>query len=385
MYNGVMYKRIINAPTKKSFFLLGPRGTGKTTWLKQQFPKAIYIDLLNTAKYIELLAQPQRLETFIPPDYQDWVVIDEVQRVPALLFEVHRLIEERHISFVLTGSSARKLKQRDVNLLAGRALTYHCYPLTVAELGRDFDVQHALTYGHLPATFQEEHPQKYLESYVGTYLREEVQQEGLTRNLAAFSRFLEVASFSQGQVLTMAGVAREAAVQQKVAENYFTILEDLLIADRLPVFTKRAKRRPTAHPKFYFFDTGVYRAIRPKGPLDSPEEIDGIALETLVYQELKAINAYADLGYELYYWRTAGTAAYEVDFVLYGKAGIIAIEVKASQRIQQQNLRGLRAFAVDYPQVRKSYLVYGGTERRYEGNIQCIPITDFLKNLKNLL
>lgn len=380
-----MYKRLINPPIKKSFFLLGPRGTGKTTWLRQYFPKAIYIDLLRSQKYTELLAQPQRLETFIPPEYRGWVVIDEVQRVPALLFEVHRLIEERRISFVLTGSSARKLKQRDVNLLAGRALTYHCYPLSVAELGRDFNLQHALMYGHLPATFQEGYPQKYLASYVETYLREEVQQEGLTRNLGAFSRFLEVASFSQGQVLTMAGVAREAAVHQKVAENYFTILEDLLIAERLPVFTKRAKRRSTAHPKFYFFDVGVYRAIRPKGPLDSPEEIGGIALETLVYQELKAINAYSDLGYKLYYWRTAENSAREVDFVLYGERGIVAVEVKTSKRIQPQHLRGLQSFIADYPQTRKSYLVYGGTERRYEGKIQCIPITDFLQHLKSFL
>ena len=196
-------------------------------------------------------------------------MVDEVQRVPDILNEVHRLIESRGLRFVLTGSSARKLRRRGVNLLAGRALTRRMHPLTARELGRDFDLGRALRFGCLPFACTASDPQEYLASYVSTYLREEVQQEGLARNLAAFSRFLEAASFSQGSVLNMAAVARDCSVRAKVVEDYFAILENLLIAVRLPVFTRRAKRRLVAHPKFYFFDAGVFRAIRPRGPLES--------------------------------------------------------------------------------------------------------------------
>jgi len=208
--------------------------------------------------------------------------------VPELLNEVHRLIEGRKARFVLTGSSARKLRGKGINLLGGRALTYQLFPLTAVELGTDFNLKRSVEFGHLPVACTEKEPQPYLESYVKTYLREEVQQEGLTRNLGAFARFLETASLSQTGQLNISEVARDSSVERKVVENYFHILEDLLLAQRLPVFTKRAGRRIVQHPKFYIFDAGVYRTIRPKGPLDGPEEIRGSALETLVYQELRA-------------------------------------------------------------------------------------------------
>src|SRR3990170_1172279 len=258
-----MYTRILKPPKNKSFFLFGPRGTGKTTWLKQRFPDALYFDLLNAEIYNDFLARPNRLEAVIPKSSNKLVIIDEVQRVPELLSEAHRLIENRGTVFALTGSSARKLKRGGANLLAGRALTYFLYPLTAEELGQDFSLEHSLRFGHLPSTFQEADPKRYLESYVTAYLREEVQQEGLTRNLGAFARFLEAASFSQGGVLNVSAVARECGVDRKVVEDYFTILDDLLLAVRLPVFRKRAKRKIVAHPKFYFFDAGVYRAMRP--------------------------------------------------------------------------------------------------------------------------
>lgn len=192
-----MYSRIIKTTTSKSFFLFGPRATGKTTWIKDQFKDAIYLDLLAADLYNDLLARPQRLEEFILlTKTRATVIIDEIQRVPMLLHEVHRLIESRRVRFILTGSSARKLKRNDVNLLAGRALTYHLYPLTVAELGKDFGLEQALKWGHLPAVSQQDDPKKYLDSYVTTYLREEIQQEGLTRNLGGFSRFLESVSLS---------------------------------------------------------------------------------------------------------------------------------------------------------------------------------------------
>lgn len=374
-----MYSRIIKFPKNKSIFLFGPRGTGKTTWLKHIFTDAVYLDLLESEIYTKLLANPQRLEQFLPPSADKPVIIDEVQRVPALLHEVHRLIELKKINFILTGSSARKLKLHDVNLLAGRALTYYLHPLTAMELGNDFNLDYALQWGQLPAIRKEPYIRQYLASYVTTYLREEVQQEGLTRNIGAFSRFLEAASFSQAQVLNISQVARESSVHRKVVEEYFTILEDLLIAERIPVFTKRAKRQMIAHPKFFLFDVGVYRAIRPTGPLDTPEEIDGAALETLVYQEIKAINDYLGCDYAIYYWRTVDQ--FEVDIVLYGKKGIIAIEVKRSGTVQPQYLRGLKAFKKDYPMA-KLYFLYGGKRPMIIQGIQIIPIHDFLSNIK---
>lgn len=270
-----MYSRLIEPPKDKSFFLFGPRGTGKTTWVKLKFKDALYLDLLEAELFNDLLANPQRLENLIPKNFKDWIIIDEVQRIPELLNEIHRLIEKYRYRFILTGSSARKLRRKGVNLLAGRALGYHMYPLTAIELADDFDLNHSLAYGQLPCVYTEENPKAYLESYVKTYLEEEVQQEGFTRNLGAFSRFLEAASFSQGGILNISSVARDCSVERKVVENYFTILEDLLIAYRVPIFAKRAKRRLVSHPKFYFFDVGLYRTLRPVGPLDMPEEVGG--------------------------------------------------------------------------------------------------------------
>ncbi|OGQ08828.1 MAG: ATPase [Deltaproteobacteria bacterium RIFCSPLOWO2_12_FULL_40_28] len=376
-----MYSRIIQPPSR-SFFLFGARGTGKTSWIKTTFPDNIYIDLLESETYRRLLTEPSRLEKMIPPQYRQWVILDEVQRVPDILNEVHRLIESKKYRFILTGSSARKLKKKGVNLLAGRALTYYLYPLTVTELGKDFKLEKSVVTGHLPVAYTDSKPEKYLESYVSTYLREEIQQEGLTRNLSAFSRFLEMASFSQGSLLTLSDVARDTAIERKVVENYFSILEDLLLASRLPVFTKRAKRRLVSHPKFYFFDVGVYRTLRPKGPLDNPEEIGGVAFESLFFQELKALNSYLDLGYHLYYWRTSNNL--EVDFVLYGKRGLKAFEIKHTKRLGGHHFSGLRAFLREYPMA-KAYLVYGGQEHLFEKGIEILPIETCLKNLQTFL
>lgn len=373
-----MYSRIITYQKNSSFFLFGPRGTGKSTWLKATFPQALYLDLLKSSLFNDLLAQPQRLEEMVPRNFDDWVIIDEVQKIPELLNEVHRLIEDRKLRFILTGSSARKLKKKEVNLLAGRALTSYMHPLTSLELKENFSLSHSLKWGHLPSTFTAENPQEYLESYVATYLKEEVQQEGLTRNLGAFTRFLETASFSQGSIINYSAVARDCAVHRKVVENYFSIAEDLLISRHLPVFLKKTKRKLIAHPKFYFFDVGVYRTLRPKGPLDVPEEIDGAALETLLFQELRAMNDYLKLGYQMYYWRTASNL--EVDFVLYGEKGIRAIEVKRTNRIRSQHLNGLKAFLEDYP-TSKAYCLYGGDQELFIDNkISVVPVNLFLKN-----
>ena len=377
-----MYSRILNPPSKKSFFLFGPRGTGKTTWLKIKFPNAVYLDLLDAEIFNDLVARPERIERFIPPSFNNFVIIDEVQRIPELLNEAHRLIEQKKYNFILTGSSARKLRGKGVNLLAGRALTYNLYPLTATELGKDFSIEHALRFGHLPATFNESNKKKYLESYVMTYLEQEVRQEGLTRNIGSFSRFLEIASFSQGSITNVSQIARDCGINRKVAENYFSILYDLMIAYRLPFFAKRAKRKAIQHEKFYFFDTGIYQTIRPRGPLDTTEEIGGTALETLVFQELKAFNDYLGLDYQLSFWKSP--QGHEVDFILYGKRGIKAIEVKRTSIISEKHFRGLKAFTQTYP-LAKSYLLYGGERKMWEGNIQIIPVVQFLKNMRDYI
>ena len=377
-----MYSRIIKYTENKSFFLFGPRGTGKTTWVKQTFPDAVYIDLLESRLFIELSADPQRLENMIPAGFEGWIIIDEVQKIPELLDEVHRLIENKKHKFVLTGSSARKLRRKGFNLLAGRALSKYMHPLTPVELGPDFDFTHSLKFGCLPSIYTESEPGDYLDSYIRTYLEEEILQEGLTRKLGVFSRFLEAASFSQGSVLNMSEVSRDCSVERKVVENYFTILEDLMLAYRIPVFTKRAKRRITAHPKFYFFDTGVYRAIRPMGPLDSVEEVEGISFETLFLQVLAAINDYLNAGYRIYYWRTSSNT--EVDFVLYGHNGLKAFEVKRKGKISSKDLRGLNIFRTDYPEA-KLYCIYGGERELSSGDIRIIPINYALKNMDKIL
>ena len=377
-----MYPRLLQPPPKQSFFLFGPRGVGKTAWAHEHFPDAMFFDLLDHSTYTQLLAAPQRLGDQIPQGYKGWVVVDEVQRAPELLNEVHRLIESRRLRFVMTGSSARKLRSRGVNRLAGRALTRHLHPLTALELGEDFDLKRALLWGCLPLACTSDNPRDYVNSYAATYLREEVQQEGLARNIGSFSRFLEAASFSQGSVLNMAAVARECAVSAKVVEDYFGILEDLLIAVRLPVFVKHAKRRLVAHPKFYYFDAGVFKAIRPRGPLDAPEQIHGPALETLFLQQARALNDYRDLGYRLHYWRTA--AGDEVDFVLYGERGLRAFEVKMAPNVRPDDLRGLLRFRADFPQA-KAHLLYLGNRRWHDRGVEVLPFTDCVAQLDQWL
>jgi predicted AAA+ superfamily ATPase len=379
-----MYNRLLKIPTdsKKSYFLFGPRGTGKTSWVKKTFPHAIYFDCLDAEVYLELKSNPKRINNYIPKEFTDWIIIDEVQKVPEILNEAHRLIENHHYRFILTGSSARKLRDKGTNLLAGRALTRSMYPLTAIELGKDFDLRRALQFGQLPAISSEPDAKDFLKTYTAIYLKEEVLQEGLTRDLGSFIRFLEIASFSQGSQLNMSEIARETAIKKNIVVDYFAILKDLLLAHQLPVFTKRAKRRLIAHPKFYYFDVGVYLSLRPKGILDSPDELNGIALETLFFQELKAINDYFQLDYELYYWRTAhGT---EVDFVAYGEKKLLAFEIKSKKRIRNKDLTGLKAFKHDYPMA-KCYVIHMGKNREYHDDIEVIPIQEALFMLPELL
>ncbi len=379
-----MYPRILNSPLtfNQSFFLFGPRGTGKTTWLKTQCSDIVYFDLLDSALHQKLLAEPSRLDNLIPLNNQKWIVIDEIQKNPDLLNEVHRLIEAKKYRFILTGSSARSLRKKGVNLLGGRALNFNMHPLTAHELAESFDLDKSLKFGNLPMVYNVKSPEQYLASYIGNYLIQEVQIEGLTRNLGSFSKFLEVASFSQSAVLNTSEIAREIGLDRKTIENYFTIIEDLLIADRIPVFTKKAKRRMIVHPKFFFFDTGVFKALRPMAPLDRPEEAEGAALETLFYQELKALNDYFNLGYKIFYWRT--THGEEIDFVIYGPRGLKAFEIKRSRRFSSKDLSNLKIFLKDY-EIAETYFLYGGDSEEHYNGIRVIPYSKAIRNLKEFL
>ena len=379
-----MYKREFQLDHKmpQSMFLFGPRGTGKTSWAKTQFPDSLYLDLLDTQLFIQLKSSPWKLESLIDASPSEWVIIDEIQKVPDLLNEVHRLIESKKQRFILTGSSARALRKRGVNLLAGRALIYNMHPLTMRELGDDFDLDHSLRYGQLPAVYVYPKPGAYLKSYIEAYIRQEVMQEGLTRRLDSFLMMLETVSFSQGSVLNYSEIGREIGASNKLVESYFQILEDLLIGTRLPVFTKRSKRRMITHPKFYFFDVGIYKTLRPKGPVDTHSELNGAGLETLFLQELRAVNDYYALYYSIYYWRTHHKS--EVDFVLYGERGFCAFEVKHSQKISPNDLKGLKAFGQDYPEA-QLYILFNGQRKEKHGNILAIPFTQALKDLPTLL
>ena len=365
-----------------SIFLFGPRGTGKTSWLKGNFPRALFFDLLNSEIYTEFIANPALLESRIPDGFDDWIIIDEVQRIPMLLNEVHRLIESKKYKFILTGSSARSLRKKGVNLLAGRALTYYMHPLIIDEIGNDFDLQCALQMGMLPKVFHNNRARHYLSSYVQTYLKEEVQQEALTRNIGLFSRFLQTASFSQGEEINYTSIAREIGATRQTVSNFFDILEDLLLSVQLTVFNKRAKRALTTKNKFYYFDVGVYQTIRPKGPLDSADGVKGAALETLFLQHIRAINHYKHLNYEIFYWRTR--AQMEVDFILYGENGLYAFEVKNKRTLQQKDFKGLKLFYKDYP-VAKCYVIYTGARAYYENNITVLPIQSALEKLEGIL
>ena len=367
-------------PPKQSYYLFGPRGTGKSAWTNRFYANSLRVDLLQPDQRRRYEARPERLRELVAATTAGTtVVIDEVQRAPELLSVVHALIEEkRDWQFVLTGSSARKLRKTGVDLMGGRAVVRDLNPFIAMELGSRFDLDTALCQGMLPLVWDADDPRDTLQGYIGSYIREEVQAEGLVRNLGAFSRFLESISFSHAQLLNISNVARECEIERKTVEGFVGILEDLLLGFRLPVFSKRAGRATVVHPKFYYFDCGVFRSVRPAGPLDRPEEIGGAALEGLVAQHLRAWVTYGDREHELHFWRTRGGS--EVDFVIYGPEVFHAIEVKHADRVYRQDLRGLQAFRDDYPEAGLS-LVYRGTDRLVIDGVTCIPCDEFLLNL----
>lgn len=362
-----------------SFFLFGPRGTGKTTWLRERLPDALRVDLLRADTYREMEARPERLRELVLATLTPDVVVDEIQRVPELLNVVHHLMESGPPKrYVLTGSSARKLRRGGVDLLAGRAVVRTLHPFMAAELP-NFDLDAALRTGLVPLVVDSDSPGDVLSAYATLYLEQEVKSEGLVRNVGRFARFLEAVSFSHASVLNVSTVARDTQANRNTVAGYVEILEDLLLSYRVPVFARKAKRQTAAHPKFYLFDAGVFRSLRPRGPLDRPQEIDGGALEGLVAQHLRSWIAYRGADLDLFTWRTRSKL--EVDFIVYGSDGFWAIEVQNSREVRPEDLRGLRAFQEDYPES-QALLLYRGSDRLRKGDVLCVPVEEFLRALR---
>ena len=378
-----MLSRRLSLPSR-SFFLFGPRGTGKTTWLRSLLPEARWFNLLLEREVVRLLRDPGLLQQELAAAPRgSWVVIDEIQRLPALLDEVHDLLagEPSRLRFALTGSSARKLRRGDVNLLAGRAITRHLFPLIAAELDYEAGIDDLLTFGGLPIVRTETDRVTrvdLLEAYVDTYLTQEVRAEALVRNLAGFTRFLEVAALANGQVTSVASLARDAAVARPTVQGHFDVLVDTLIGAWLPAWRPRAKVKEVGHSKFYFFDTGVVRALarRLREPIDSAER--GTLLETWLFHELRAHIAYAGSGGELSHWRTPSGS--EVDFVWSRGARAVGIEVTASPRWRSEHGRALKEL-VRSGIVQRGFAVYTGDRALRDEEIPVLPWKDFLREL----
>jgi predicted AAA+ superfamily ATPase len=376
----MIYQRFFTPP-KQSYFLFGPRGTGKSTWLKMHYSHAYWIDLLDPESFRFFTAAPEKLrQILLERPEQKTIVIDEVQKSPDLLNVVHSLIEEKKgYQFILTGSSARKLKKQGVNLLGGRALLKHMAPFYAAELGPSFNLNRNLRLGMLPIVLDAPVPEEVLRAYAGIYLKEEIQAEGIVRNIGDFARFLEAMSFSHASLINASNIARECQISRKTVDGYLLILEDLLLSFQLQVFRHKAKRGLANHPKFYFFDSGVYYSIRPKNLYDQETEKEGGALEGLVGQHLKAwVDAQLEI-HQLHFWRTSSKL--EVDFIVSGPNCFLALEVKNGTVIHPNDFRGLEAFQEDYPEV-TPVILYRGKHRFQERGILCCPVDEFLLQIR---
>ncbi len=364
---------------EQSFFLWGPRQTGKTSLLRATYPDAIWIDLLKTDDFARYAQRPALLrEELLAQPAGSLVVIDEVQKVPALLDEVHWLIENRRTRFVLCGSSARKVRRGAANLLGGRALRYELFGLVSAEIGAEFDVVRMLNHGYLPRHYLGSLPERMLRAYVDDYLKEEIAAEGLVRNLPTFSGFLQAAVLSDAEVVNFASVARDCGASAPTVKEYFQILIDTLLGRWLPAYRRRPKRRVIQSPKFYFADVGVVNLLARRGPLQPGAELFGKAFENWVCHELTAYRAYRRTFEDLAYWRLA--SGIEVDFVI--EAAEIAIEAKASTNVHRDHLVGLREFAQEYPRVKRRIVVcLESRPRRTDDGIDILPSRVFADRL----
>lgn len=380
--------RFLNLPLK-SFLMLGPRGTGKSTLIRQKLSFQLEIDLLQSKSFLPLSRNPSHLDELTKDlKNKNWVYIDEIQRIPALMDEVHSLYERKGLHFALTGSSARKLKRGGANLLAGRALSVMLFPLTYREYSPHFTIDDALQWGSLPQTLTErDFRSDYLFSYVETYLREELVQEGLIRKLEPFSRFLNTVGIYSGQVLNKENIARESHVGRPTVEKYFEVLKDTLIGSELPALQAKWNSKESTHPKFYLFDQGVARAC--SGFLS--QEVDpswlGFAFETLVINEVRAYNHYLKTRKNLYYYKYNG--GYEIDLVIENKrktlskpAEYTAIEIKLAQRWDKRWNEPLEDLKLkSKSKVKRLYGVYRGKETLKQGDVEILPVEVFLNRL----
>jgi predicted AAA+ superfamily ATPase len=365
-------------PPRGSFFLFGVRGAGKSTWAGRAFPNAHSFDLLDERLYLDLNADPGRLGRELAALRSGGtVILDEVQRIPSLLNEVHRAIEAKRLRFVLLGSSARRLKTAGTNLLAGRASVKTMFPLVPAELGSAFQLDRVLRFGSIPVIWEAADPSSALEAYVQLYLREEIKAEALVRNLPAFLRFLPVAALFHGQTVNVSGLARDAAASRTTIDGYLEILEDTLVALRLPAYEARLRTRERAHPKLYWVDPGLVRAAkRQLGPLTAEER--GPLFEGWILTVLRAHHEAQPLFDDISYWAPAQARFTEVDFLLRRGRDLLAIEVKTSTRVSGADATGLRAIG-ELPKVVRRLLVYlGDRVQKLDAHIEAWPLDRFL-------
>lgn len=375
-----MLPRILNLSNEidNSIFLFGARQTGKSTILRQQFPNAIYIDLLDSSIKERYRRNPTLLYEMLNGKPEGTlVIIDEIPEVPALLDEVHRLIVESGLVFILCGSSARKLKRKGHNTLGGRAFPVYLYPFVSAEIP-EFDIDRAVTFGMLPPHYLAKNPSRLLAGYINVYLKEEIKEEALVRNLDAFQRFLEVAALTDGEIVNNANIAQDCGVRATTVNAYFDILEDTLMGYRIPAFRKVMKRRLMQAPKFYYFDIGVANHLLHRKELVRGSADYGHAFEHLVIQEIYTWLQYTHSEEELSYWHTY--TGIEVDAVI-GDARV-AIEIKSAEEIQRRHLKGLKAFADEYPESRRILVSLDKLTRTIDG-IECLYVLDFFKTLWN--
>lgn len=373
-----MLDRIFNIANELdgSIFLFGGRQTGKTTILHQQFPNAIFIDLLDTSVKAKFRLRPVLLyEMLCDKAENTLVIIDEIPEVPELLNEVHRLITERHLLFILCGSSARKLKRKGHNTLGGRALPVYLYPLVSAEIP-DFDIDRAVNVGMIPSHYLAKNPWRNLSAYIDVYLKEEIKEEALVRSLDAFHRFLEVAALTDGEIINNQNTAQECGVHATTVSAYFDILEDTLIGYRIPAYTKVMKRRLVQAPRFYYFDVGIANHLLHRKDLVRGSVEYGHAFEHLVIQEIYAYLKYTHSEEKLSYWRTY--TGIKVDTII-GDARV-AIEIKSSEDVLPRHLKGLKAFGEEHPQCRLMVVSLDKMNRRM-GDIECVYVIDFFKQL----
>ncbi len=374
------FARMLDLPAllrRKSFFLFGPRGTGKTFLIREQIDdEALVLDLLRPELFLRLASEPGLLESLVADRRgpQARVVIDEVQKLPGLLDEVHRLIETRGIRFLLTGSSARKLKRGHANLLAGRAWTAHMFPLVYPELPK-FDLPRYLRWGGLPHVINSTEPDEELRAYVGTYLKEEIAAEGLVRRLPPFSRFLTTAALTNGQMLNFAKIASDAGLPAATVREYYFLLEDTLVGFFLPGWTKSNKRKAITTAKFYFFDTGVTHTLAGTETLDRNSDLYGRSFEHWVVTELRAYLGYRRRSETLAYWRSVHQ--HEVDIVI---GDHTAVEVKSTRKVGPHDLRGLQALAQERS-FERLILVSEDPLRTKRGSIECLPWHVFVAEL----